>query len=69
MYLISNFSYYWQARDGKCATAEGRKVPPQSAEGIADMLVSKARALRTKDNTSVIVLDFGCNSKLNFRTL
>ncbi|BBN16827.1 protein MpPP2C_KAPP [Marchantia polymorpha subsp. ruderalis] len=58
-----------EARDGKCATAEGRKVPPQSAEGIADMLVSKARALRTKDNTSVIVLDFGCNSKLNFRTL
>ncbi|KAL3679991.1 hypothetical protein R1sor_022947 [Riccia sorocarpa] len=62
-------NYAVEARDGKSATAEGRKVPPQSAEAIAELLVSKARALRTKDNTSVIVLDFGCNSKLNFRTL
>ncbi|KAL2613115.1 hypothetical protein R1flu_024807 [Riccia fluitans] len=62
-------NYAVEARDGKSATAEGRKVPPQGAEAIAELLVSKARALRTKDNTSVIVLDFGCNSKLNFRTL
>ncbi|CAM6098917.1 unnamed protein product [Calypogeia fissa] len=62
-------NFIQEARDGKMVTPEGRKCQPQNAEGMAEMLVSKARSLRTKDNTSVIVLDFGCNIASSFRTV
>lgn len=41
-----------QARDKFCAEGE------HSAEKIANWLLSEARSLRTKDNTSLIFLDF-----------
>ncbi|XP_057849582.2 protein phosphatase 2C 70 isoform X2 [Cryptomeria japonica] len=42
-------------------TSEGPNV--SCAEGIANMIVKEAQRLRTKDNTSVIVLDFGTRNK------
>ncbi|KAK9137249.1 hypothetical protein Sjap_007843 [Stephania japonica] len=41
----------------KCATEEGN-----SAEKIANIILSEARNLRTKDNTSIIYLDFDANN-------
>ncbi|XP_002970567.2 protein phosphatase 2C 70 isoform X1 [Selaginella moellendorffii] len=47
-----------EARDGR-STIDGRMpLPPMNAEEIAQLLVGNARLLKTKDNTSVIVLDF-----------
>lgn len=40
-----------------------------SAQGIAKMLVDQAREKRTKDNTSVIILDFATKCKSSFHTL
>lgn len=40
-----------------------------SAQGIAKMLVDQAREKRTKDNTSVIVIDFVAKSRSSFQTL
>jgi protein phosphatase len=57
-----------EAREGK-SLEDGRKSTPQPAQGIAEYLLNKARNLRTKDNTSVIVLDFGSISKPSFHTL
>jgi len=42
---------YWQMRDKE----RGRE---SSAEKIANGLLNEARAMRTKDNTSIIYLDF-----------
>jgi protein phosphatase len=57
-----------EAREGK-SLEDGRKSTPRPAQGIAEYLLNKARNLRTKDNTSVIVLDFGSISKPSFHTL
>lgn len=46
-----------EAKEGR-HLIEGTERKPLSAKGIAELLVSKARLLRTRDNTSVIVLDF-----------
>ncbi|KAK9139745.1 hypothetical protein Scep_009426 [Stephania cephalantha] len=42
----------------KCVAEEGN-----SAEKIANIILSEARTLRTKDNTSIIYLDFDTNSR------
>lgn len=36
-----------------------------SAEKIANSLLSEARTLRTKDNTSIIFLDFDATNRMN----
>ncbi|KAH7299345.1 hypothetical protein KP509_24G006800 [Ceratopteris richardii] len=51
-----------EAKDGKCNTG-GITSKPVSAKSIAEALLNKARTLRTKDNTTVIILDFVNNSK------
>ena len=56
-----------QARE---RSAEGGVKSSQvSAQGIAKMLVDQAREKRTKDNTSVIVIDFVTKSRSSFHTL
>lgn len=47
----------------------GVKSSHSSAQGIAKLLVDQAREKRTKDNTSVIILDFASKSKSSFHTL
>lgn len=56
-----------EAKEGQY-NAEGTDSKPLSAKSIAEMLINKARTLRTKDNTTVIILDFVINSKLDLRT-
>jgi protein phosphatase len=56
-----------QARE---RSAEGGVKSSQvTAQGIAKMLVDQAREKRTKDNTSVIVIDFVTKSRSSFHTL
>ena len=48
------------------------RAPPgmeNSAEKIANFLLSEARTLRTKDNTTIIFLDFDSNSRKSFSKL
>ncbi|KAG0556420.1 hypothetical protein KC19_11G052200 [Ceratodon purpureus] len=47
----------------------GVKSSQASAQGIAKMLVDQAREKRTKDNTSVVVIDFVTKSRSSFHTL
>eukprot|EP00250_Pteridium_aquilinum_P018101 c23942_g1_i1 orf=405-1982(-) len=56
-----------EAKEGQC-DADGTVSKPLSAKSIAEMLISKARTSRTKDNTTVIILDFVNSSKLDLRT-
>ena len=56
-----------QARE---RSAEGGVKSTQvTAQGIAKMLVDQAREKRTKDNTSIIVIDFAIKSRPSFHTL
>lgn len=58
---------FFQARE---RTVEGGlKSSQASAQGIAKMLVDQAREKRTKDNTSVVVIDFATKSRSSFHTL
>lgn len=58
------------AAEARERTVEGGlKSAQASAQGIAKMLVDQAREKRTKDNTSVIVLDFAAKSRSSFHTL
>lgn len=56
------FQLALEAREGQCQE-EGTILGPLSAKAIAEMLIKKARTLRTKDNTTVLVLDFVSSSK------
>lgn len=60
--------YVVQARE---RTVEGGlKSSQASAQGIAKMLVDQARVKRTKDNTSVVIIDFASKlSRSSFHTL
>lgn len=56
-----------QARE---RSPEGESRGPQlNAQGIAKMLVDQAREKRTKDNTSVIIIDFVSKCRPSFHTL
>ncbi|XP_024356719.1 protein phosphatase 2C 70 isoform X2 [Physcomitrium patens] len=58
------------AAEARDRVAEGGvKGSQASAQGIAKMLVDQAREKRTKDNTSVIILDFATKCKSSFHTL
>lgn len=56
-----------QARE---RSPDGESRGPQlNAQGIAKMLVDQAREKRTKDNTSVIIIDFVSKCRPSFHTL
>ncbi|MCO5602578.1 hypothetical protein L7F22_056712 [Adiantum nelumboides] len=55
-----------EAKEGQGNT-DGDISEPVSAKSIAEMLINKARSLRTKDNTTILVLDFVDKSKLGAR--
>ncbi|KAG0565124.1 hypothetical protein KC19_8G166700 [Ceratodon purpureus] len=58
------------AAEARGRSAEGGVKSSQvSAQGLAKMLVDQAREKRTKDNTSVIVIDFVAKSRSAFHTL
>jgi protein phosphatase len=59
------------ATEARERTVEGGlKSSQASAQGIAKMLVDQARVKRTKDNTSVVIIDFASKlSRSSFHTL
>lgn len=56
-----------EAKEGQ-GNVDGMVPKPLPAKSIAEMLINKARTLRTKDNTTVIVLDFVNIAKPGGRT-
>ncbi|KAJ7565196.1 hypothetical protein O6H91_02G052200 [Diphasiastrum complanatum] len=57
-----------EARDG-LEIREGRRPVPLSAEEIAQLLLNNARLLRTKDNTTVVVLDLALSTEKIYLTV
>ncbi|RVW55468.1 Protein phosphatase 2C 70 [Vitis vinifera] len=64
---ISQVVHIKSSKQGLCTTGKmkERSSPDRenSAEKVANFLLSEARTLRTKDNTSIIFLDFDTNSR------
>lgn len=59
MIFIYLFILSWQMREKYSADKEN------STEKIANVLLSEARTLRTKDNTSIIFLDFDSTFRMS----
>lgn len=59
IFLIFLFILSWQMREKYSADKEN------STEKIANVLLSEARTLRTKDNTSIIFLDFDSTFRMS----
>lgn len=59
IFLIFFFILSWQMREKYSADKEN------STEKIANVLLSEARTLRTKDNTSIIFLDFDSTFRMS----
>ena len=67
MQLLMIVVCFTQARERN--VEGGVKSSQGSAQGMAKMLVDQAREKRTKDNTSVVVIDFATKSRSAFHTL
>lgn len=59
IFFIFYFILSWQMREKYSADKEN------STEKIANVLLSEARTLRTKDNTSIIFLDFDSTFRMS----
>lgn len=59
IFFIFYFILSWQMREKYSADKEN------STEKIANFLLSEARTLRTKDNTSIIFLDFDSTFRMS----